>query len=670
MKQSSMNPDRLQQVYELYHAALERPPAERAEFLSQVDPELKREVESLLAEQADGPLNRPVWELADFTVTQLAAGTELGPYRIEASIGAGGMGQVFRAVDTRLGRKVALKTCHEQFIARFEREARAISALNHSNICTLFDIGPNYLVMELCDGETLAERLKRGTLSIQETIRYGAQIADALSAAHAKAIVHRDLKPGNVMLTKAGVKVLDFGLSKSSEDETLTASRMVMGTPAYMPPEQREGKKCDARTDIFALGLVLYEMAAGKRLVQGQAPLIEGLPASLAHVIERCLAKDPEDRWQSARDLKAELEWSAGRGTEIPRQAEASPTKLLWAVAGILMAALTIAGVGWWRAMRPVTGPLMRFNVDLGTEGAEGLSITPAISPEGTRLAYAVRGIGGKRQLATRLLDQAQATMLAGTEDASAPFFSPDGQWIGFFADGKMKKISVQGGAPVTLCDAVSSRGANWGEDGSIIAALSANGGLSLIPTAGGAPRVITNPGEIGETSHRWPQMLPGGQAVLFTGARAQGAYEDASIEVLSLKTGQWKSVQRGGYFGRYVPSGHLVYIHQGTLFAVRFDLNHLEVHGLPVPLLEDVAGNSSTGQGNYDVARNGTLVYLSGKSFTSNWPVTWMDSAGKTQPLQATSDQYYTPRLSPDGNRLVLSKGLGSPGTELEFAL
>ena len=333
------------------------------------------------------------------------------------------------------------------------------------------------------------------------------------------------------------------------------------------------------------------------------------------------------------------------------------------AVALAIVAALAL---GWiaWRATRPVDHPLMRFSVDLAPEAVEGLRITAAISPDGARLAFVARGPGGKEQLATRLLDQATATLLPGTENAADPFFSPDGQWIGFFADQKMKKISVQGGAAITLCDAPSARGASWGEDGSIVVALSSDpgAGLSRVPAAGGTPQAITKPGDKGETTHRWPQILPGGQAVVFTGNTVPAGHDDASIEVLSLKTGQWKAVQRGGYFGRYLPSGQLVYVHQGTLFALGFDLVRLEVRGTPAPLLEDVAANAQSGGGQFDVARNGTLVYLSGKSSTASWPVAWMDSTGKTKPLLATPGPYYAPRFSPDGTRLALAMGpLGS---------
>jgi Tol biopolymer transport system component/predicted Ser/Thr protein kinase len=655
-----ISPERWQKIEHLYHTALEREPGGRSAFLDQAcqgDAELRREVEALLA-QGDAA--------GDSTVTILTAGAQLGPYQIEAPIGAGGMGSVYRAVDTRLGRKVAIKICAQQFSGRFEREARAISSLNHPHICTLYDVGPNYLVMELVEGETLAARLQKGRQPMAGVLRYAAEIADALAAAHALGIIHRDLKPQNIMITKSGVKVLDFGLAKSPRDETLTVTRAVMGTPAYMAPEQMEGKECDARSDIYALGLVLYEMAAGKRLPQGQPPVMEGLPPQFAHVIELCVESEPDNRWQSASDVKRELEW-AGKIQPAPAPVPADArlhirTRTLpWLVAAVLAVVAAVALWAPWRATRPVDRPLMRFSADLGPEAVEGVNITTAISPDGTRLAFVARGPTGKQQLATRALDQAKATVLSGTENAADPFFSPDGQWIGFFADGKMKKISVQGGVAVTLCDAPFGRGASWGEDGSIIVTLTALvGGLSRVPAAGGTPQTITKPGDKGEAVHRWPQILPGGQAVLFTGNTVPTGHDNASIEVLSLKSGQWKVVQRGGYFGRYLATsngvGHLVYLHQGTLFAVPFDLDRLETRGTPAPLLEDVAGNAAGGGGQFDVARNGTLVYLSGKSSNASWPVAWMDSTGKTTPLLAAPAFYVNPRFSPDGKRLALN--------------
>jgi len=306
-----LTPEHWKQIDRLFHLARDRESGERPAFLDQAcqgDSDLRCEIERLLAEDSSSGniVNFSARDLLpDSTVTRLATGTLLGPYRIERQLGAGGMGDVFRATDTRLGRAVAIKTCSEQFSQRFHREARAISSLNHPHICTLYDVGPDYIVMELIEGETFAARLKRGKLSIEQTIQYGSQIADALAAAHAKGLIHRDLKPGNIMLTKSGVKVLDFGLAKSQQDEDLTGSQAILGTPAYMAPEQRAAKECDARTDLYALGLVIYEMATGKRVPEtGRQPL---QPSQLDEVVKTCLAEDPEDRWQTAREVRIAL---------------------------------------------------------------------------------------------------------------------------------------------------------------------------------------------------------------------------------------------------------------------------------------------------------------------------------------------------------------------------
>ncbi len=303
-----MTPERWRQIEELYHAAQ----ANGAGVLAGVPSDLRQEVECLLEQGRSGNiLDQPLSALLESSPEiPIAAGSQLGPYRVEQSLGAGGMGQVYRATDTRLDRAVAIKVVPQHFSARFEREARAISSLNHPHICTLYDVGPNYLVLELIPGSSLADRLKKGPLPLEQTIRYGIQIADALAAAHARGIVHRDLKPGNIMVSKSGIKVLDFGLALSATDETLTASQMVIGTPAYMAPEQREGGTVDARTDIYALGLVLYEMAVGKRPGRDHSLPLQGLPRELAHIIDRCLAADPNERWQAASDVRAELEWA------------------------------------------------------------------------------------------------------------------------------------------------------------------------------------------------------------------------------------------------------------------------------------------------------------------------------------------------------------------------
>jgi eukaryotic-like serine/threonine-protein kinase len=625
-----VNPERFRQVEDLYHAARE----DRA-ALDQADPELRREVESLLARDGVSLPSLPK-PLDDSTVTQIVIGTQLGPYRIEALLGAGGMGQVYRAVDTRLDRKVAIKISARQFSDRFEREARAISALNHPHICTLHDVGPNYLVMELVEGETL-----KGPLPLDRALKYAVQICDALDVAHKKGITHCDLKPGNIMVTRNGVKVLDFGLAKSQQDQTLTATNAIMGTPKYMAPEQKEGKECDARTDIYALGLVLREMATD-------------FPPHVAHVIDRCLAKEPEDRWQSARDLKAELEWAP----PVPPQAKARPT---WPWIAVAALAVLAATVGWWRATGPAPlGPLVSVSVDLPDEMPLTGSGVVALSPDGARLALALRGADGKVRLHTRRLDRNQLTPLAETENASSPFFSPDGEWIGFFADGKIKKISVEGGAAVALCDA-NLRGASWGDDGDIIAALNPTGGLSRIPSAGGTPTPVTklNPGE---ATHRWPQVLPGSQAVLFSVSPNGANFDDAAIDAVSLKTGERKTLQRGAvsaprYLATSNGTGYLTYLRGNTLFAVPFDPRRLALAGVPTPILEDVGSSFAGAEFAFAGAPSGpgTLVYLAQKR-QAGWLISWLDGAGKMEPLHAPPANYFTLRFSPDGKRLAFS--------------
>ena len=564
------------------------------------------------------------------------------------------MGSVYRAVDTRLGRKVAIKICAQQFSGRFEREARAISALNHPHVCTLYDVGPNYLVMELVEGETLAARLKKGRLPMPLVLRYAAEIADALAAAHALGIIHRDLKPQNIMITKSGVKVLDFGLAKSPTDETLTAARAVMGTPAYMAPEQMEGKECDARSDIYALGLVLYEMAAGKRAAQERAPIE---PAALDSIVSTCLEKDPDDRWQSARDIQRALALPAA-----PAQGKALP-RWIWGVAvGVLVLGL---GLGWTVAhlRQPEAGtrtseqPLVRLDVDLGpgVSSANRPGADVILSPDGTRLVYV-----SQNRLLTRRLDQPKATELAGTEGAFAPFFSPDGQWVAFFAQGKLKKISVEGGAVIALCDTVNPRGGAWGEDGNIVLALNSVGALSRIPSSGGTPTPATELAQ-GEVTHRWPQILPGDKAVLFTAHTVTAAFDGASIEVMSLGDHRRRTLVRGATFGRYLPSGHLSYINNGTLFAVPFDLDTLAVLGTPAPVLEEVAYSTSFGSAQTDFSRTGTLVYRNGTAGGGQFTVQWLDGAARTQPLLAKPGLYAAPHLSPDGQRLALTVAGGS---------
>jgi serine/threonine-protein kinase len=659
----------MRQIEELYHSAREREPGERAAFLARAcrgDEELRQELDQLLApESSNGNLlDHPIVDLpavnllATATMAQLSPGTKLGTYEILAFIGKGGMGEVYKARDTRVPHVVAIKVSKTEFGERFGREARAIATLNHPHICTFHGIGPNYFVMEYIEGTPL-----KGPLPLEQALKYAAQICDALDATHRKGITHRDLKPGNIMVTKQGIKLLDFGLAKLAPGENdptlslLTRPGMVMGTPAYMAPEQREGKPGDARSDIYAFGCVLYEMLTGKRATQERIPVE---PVALEGVLGKCLEKDPEDRWQSARDLRTALEMAGPRRRNDPTPPVPRPGKLPWIAAAALAVGFAVAGVGWWRATRPVEQPLkplVRLDVDLGSDVSldyeRGTDVI--LSPDGTRLVYLSRG-----RLFTRRLNQPKATELAGTEGATSPFFSPDGQWVGFFTlgAGLLKKISVEGGAAIALSDAQFNFGGSWGEDGDIIATQ--RGVLSRISPAGGTPTRVMELAQ-GEASQRYPQILPGGKAVLFTSNAGGRTSDQASIEVVSLADRRRKTLQRGGSYGRYVPSshgrdGHLIYVNGGTLFAVPFDPEALAVRGTPAPVLDQVSYSPSLGYAQFSFSQQGTLAYRTGGGESRRLTVHWLNSAGKLQPLLAKPDAYQSARLSPDGQRLAIS--------------
>jgi len=625
----------------------------------------------------------------------LSVGDRLGPYEILAPIGAGGMGEVYRAHDPRVGRNVAIKVSKERFTERFEREARAIAAMNHPNICQLYDVGPDYLVMELIEGEA-----PKGPLPVEEALVIARQIAEALEAAHEKGIVHRDLKPGNIRVKGPAsghpgtVKVLDFGLAKvataaSSSGEnspTLTMSPtivgVILGTAAYMAPEQARGGVVDKRADIWAFGVVLWELLTGRRLFTGETVSdtlaavlktevdLSPIPMRVRPIVERCLRRDAGQRWHDIADVRIEIE-EALVGAKAPWPAEARPAWIAWGIAAGL--AVVAAGCAWiaWRATRAVDYPLTRLSVDLGAEAMTG-NVTAAISPDGRRLVFPARGPNGKQALATRLLDQSQANLLPETENGRDPFFSPDSQWLGFFADGNLMKLSFQGGAPVSVCEVTFDSGASWGEDDTIVAGLRQNSGISRVPAAGGRPRPLTRLSN-SEGSHGWPQLLPGGHAILFTASAHGSVTEDASIEAMSLSSGVTKSLVPEAYFGRVLPAGggrsYLVYLHQGVLFGVAFDSGRLEVQSAPVPLLEDVAASPIGRAGEFDFSAapsgHGTLIYLAGKRAGQTWPVMWLDSSGRMQPLIWTPGVYATPRFSPDGQRLALTVSTGS-GTDI----
>ena len=549
------------------------------------------------------------------------------------------MGEVYRAKDVRLGRWVAIKVLLPQISAdveaqrRFEREARAIANLNHPNICTLHDIGSeegiDYIVMEYLEGDTLAGILATRRLPMELVLRHGVAIASALASAHQQCIVHLDLKPGNIILTKSGVKVLDFGLAKFLEasavvanDETFAAQPMVLGTPAYMAPEQRAGKDCDARTDIYAFGLLLAEMATGRRRMSAYELLPSDLPPQFAFVVDRCLALAPDDRWQSSSDVRLALECVAMAATQL----HVTPPREL---------------------------PLIRFSVDLGGNAVPGLRTTFALSPDGKRIVFLARCADGKQRLASRLMAEAQTTHLKGTESAQDPFFSPDGKWLGFFADYKLKRVSVEGGAPVTVCEAPNDRGASWTDNGTIVLAPHIFGGLVGVRAAGGVLEPVTSLAE-GESSHAWPQVIAGRQALLFTG----GAADAPNVQVLSLSTRDTKVVIPAGYCGRYVPSGHVIYVHRNTLFAVPFDIDTLETRGVSVPIADDVADDITDRTAHFDFANDGTLVYLSRDAVTSDRIIAWMDRSGRVEPLLEAPGRYTSLFPSPDGRKLAFVSG------------
>jgi serine/threonine-protein kinase len=636
----------------------------------------------------------------------LSAGTRLGPYEITAPLGAGGMGEVWRARDVRLGREVAIKVLPEALareperMSRFEREAHVLASLNHAHIAALYGLeesnGRRALVMELVEGPTLADRLAHGAIPLEEALPIAVQIAEALEYAHERGIVHRDLKPANVKLTADGaVKVLDFGLAKALADDPLspevsnsptlsavaTRAGIILGTAAYMSPEQAKGKTADRRSDVWSFGVVLCEMLTGKRLYSGEtapetlARVIErdpdygGLPAQtprrIRDLLRRCLTKDPRKRLQAIGEARVAIEDAIAH----PREVEAAPRRprtAPWVVAVAAAAAfgLAIGARAPWRAATPPPAPV-RLTVELGADASLLTLYGPsaALSPDGALLAFVARKNTAERpQLYLRRLDQLQASAVSGTQAAEDPFFSPDGQWIGFFAEGKLKKVAVTGGAAVTLCDlggaGRTQRGGSWSEDGTIIfAPRSLPGvGLSRVSSAGGQPEVLTTPdAAVAEITHRWPQVLPGGRAVLFTAHNTLGNYEDASIVVRALPGGPSKVVQRGGYFGQYLPSGHLVYIHEGTLFAAPFDLERLETAGPPAPVLEGVTTSPASGGAQFSFSSRGTLAYQPGARAGSAAAIQWMDREGKTQPLRSMAGDYHNLRFSPDGQKLAM---------------
>ncbi|MFN0150158.1 MAG: protein kinase domain-containing protein [bacterium] len=647
----------------------------------------------------------------------LIPGSKLGPYEILAPLGAGGMGEVYRAKDTRLGRDVAIKVLPEHLStepevrARFEREAKTISSLNHPHICTLFDVGregeTDFLVMELVEGETLAARLERGALPTSEVLRLGAQIADALDRAHRAGIVHRDLKPANVMLTKSGAKLMDFGLARAaglsgagggtsvtlaalSQSPTmsrpLTVAGSIVGTFQYMSPEQLEGRDADARGDIWALGCVLYEMATGHRAFEGtsQASLITAImsaqpapvsqlvptnPPALDRLVQACLMKESAERIQSAHDVKLQLSWLAegGSQTNVPAPGVALPAKasrgrerIAWAVAAVafLIAAATPflakhpapIAPAVHAALQPPPGVLFSSSTDT--------PLPLAISPDGSVIAFCARSGEGPDLLWVRSLDKLDAHSLAGTEGAEGPFFSPDGRSLGFFADGKLKRVDVAGGPVISLADQIDARGGTWNQDGVILFGRGTTGPVSMIAADGGVETHATVLDSAnGEVTHRYPHFLPDGRHFLYLARRAgAGAGTSPIIYAGELGSRERKRVLEVASNVAFA-SGHLIYVRETVLVAQPFDLGSLKVTGSAAPLVDEVRMDGRYSRGVFALSQNGVLVCMTGNNQTRT-QLRWLDRAGRpTGDVGEPADYTYggVPSVSPDGESAVL---------------
>ena len=643
----------------------------------------------------------------------LPAGTRLGQYQIDGLLGAGGMGEVYRARDLRLNRDVALKVIPDLFsddpdrLARFEREAQTLAGLNHPHIASIHGIedspstgsgsGVRALVMELVQGEDLSQRLERGAIPLSESLSIARQVADALEAAHEKGIIHRDLKPANIKVTDEGrVKVLDFGLAKALDSDggssqvnamnspTLTmratAMGMILGTASYMSPEQAKGKTVDRRADVWAFGVVLYEMLTGRRAFDGpdtsevlvavmrDTPPLDalppGTPASIRRLLRRCLEKDPAKRLDSMAAARLEIE-EALSPQELPASSTAGPvasrrplSPVAWAAAAVLLV-LAVAALLAYKWSGPTSTRLLRLAATLGFEGHVplGLNGTIALSPDGQAVVFVGQPSSEEPvRLYYRRLDELTARELPGSEGAADPFFSPDSQWIGFFGGGKLKKVSVAGGAAVTLAEIQNSRGGTWGEDDVIsYTPIAAPGGkIMRIPAAGGKASEL-GPGPEGHVTQRWPQALPGNAAVLYTGLDQVDNFDNGCLVLHPLPDGPARIVQCGGSTFRYVASGHVLYVHRGTLFALPFDLRTLSTTGDARPVVEGIVSNGASGAASFSVSADGTLAYIPGQQRGAEVGIDIIDRSGRVTKLPLPPQNWQSMSFSPDGRQLAL---------------
>ena len=642
---------------------------------------------------------------------QVERGTRLGPYEILSRLGAGGMGEVWQAKDTRLDRNVAIKILpaslaeNAQFQSRFEREAKTISQLNHPHICTLHDVGQSdgthYLVMELLEGETLADRIAKAPLPLDEVFRFGREIAEALDRAHRQGVVHRDLKPANVMITRSGVKLLDFGLAKAggspgstisatshlsaterrddaTQHKPLTQEGTVLGTLQYMAPEQVAGEEADHRSDIFALGVVLYEMATGQRAFQGKsrtslfAAIVGGeprplrelqplTPPALEHVIQKCLEKDPEHRWQSAHDIAEELRWISGAGSQAGVAApiivrRKTRERLAWAL-HLLTAIAAVAATWWFIESRRVSPLSTTSSIELPVGMRSAINSGYAISPDGATIAAVLEDHRGTRALWLRPIGVDSFRMLEGTVGASVPFWSPDSKQIGFFAGGKMLSVDGTGGPPQVIADAPLPRGASWSSDGTIVFAGKPTGPLMKVSANGGTAVPATTLAA-GERNHRWPWFLPDGRHFIYlmltetgTGAIYRASLDDVVARkfVVSSRSSMAATADA------------LIYGRGTSAVVQKFNSRTGAVSGSPVPILEGVATTERLSM-NLSVSRNGTLIVQRGAGFVPSRLV-WIDRSGSNRTAITGPGLFFTPRLSHDGGRVAVDRSNEADG-------
>jgi Tol biopolymer transport system component len=638
-------------------------------------------------------------------------GTSVAHYTIVERIGAGGMGEVFKAQDTRLRRDVAVKALPPAFcadperVARFEREARSLAALQHPNVASIYGLETvgerTFLVMELVEGEDLSERLQRGPLTVERALEIGGQIATGLEAAHEKGIVHRDLKPANVKLGSDGsVKILDFGLARAMADDadqdddlsaspTLTAAMtgagVILGTAAYMSPEQARGRSVDRRADLWALGVILFEMLTGRQLFAGETvsdtlagilradipwdELPRDLPAGLRRVLTRCLERDARRRLQAAGDARVELSDAAD---EAPEPAGAAPVQrrsgVSWLVAAPLLAVMVTAALYAGRALAPQASsalpPGSLLDLTLCTEGRLYTDAGPAalLTPDGQTIVF-LEEIGAKRRLMVRRLTEPQASPLPGTNDAILPFLSPDGEWVGFFANNRLRKVWLGGGSPLDICtaDGGRSRGATWGPDDIIAFTPSTGSGLYVVPAAGGEPRPLTELDKSrSERSHRWPAFSPDGRYVLFNTQFHNQNYHDGNVEAVEVATGERHVVHRGGAFPRPVDGRHVIFVRENTAYALEVD-KQLRPRSEPRPVLSNLAASTgdetaSDGSALLHVSRSGGILYRHGAAVTVSGKLAVVDLDGDVTELNAPTASYFYPRVSPDGRTVAVT--------------